>query len=53
MKKVALLSFALLLLATAAFGQALTQADRDKGLQYLQQTRDGVVPPPRDSRKCR
>jgi len=31
MKKVALLSFALLLLATAAFGQALTQADRDKG----------------------
>jgi len=26
-----------------AFGQALTQADRDKGTQYLEQTRDGVV----------
>jgi len=26
-----------------AFGQTLTQADRDKGEQYLQQTRDGVV----------
>jgi hypothetical protein len=26
-----------------AFSQTLTQADREKGLQYLQQTRDGVV----------
>lgn len=42
MKKVAFLSV-LLFLATAAFSQTLSQADRDKGLQYLQQTRDGVV----------
>ncbi len=41
MKKVMLLSFALLL--TTAFGQTLTPADRDKGLQHLQQTRDGVI----------
>jgi hypothetical protein len=33
---------AVLLLSTA-FGQTLTQADREKGLQYLEQTRDGVV----------
>jgi uncharacterized damage-inducible protein DinB len=26
-----------------AFGQTLTQADREKGEQYLEQTRDGVV----------
>lgn len=43
MKKVARLSFALLLLASAALAQTLTSADRDKGLQYLQQTRDSVV----------
>lgn len=32
-----------LLLASTAFGQTLSQADREKGLQYLDQTRDGVV----------
>jgi len=26
-----------------AFGQGLTQADRDRGVEYLQKTRDGVV----------
>jgi hypothetical protein len=31
------------LLASTAFGQTLTQADREKGLQYLEQTRDAVV----------
>ncbi len=31
------------LLVSSAFGQTLTQADREKGLQYLEQTRDGVV----------
>ncbi len=31
------------LLASTAFAQTLTQADREKGLQYLEQTRDGVV----------
>lgn len=34
---------ALLLLATAALAQTLSPTDKDKGLQYLQQTRDGVV----------
>jgi hypothetical protein len=36
MKKVTLLFAALLFLATAAFGQALTQADRERGVKYLQ-----------------
>jgi uncharacterized damage-inducible protein DinB len=43
MKKVSLVLSALLFLGTAAFGQALTQADRERGVKYLQQTRDGVV----------
>jgi uncharacterized damage-inducible protein DinB len=43
MKKVSLLLCALLLLSISSFGQTLTQADRDKGVQYLQQTRDGVA----------
>jgi hypothetical protein len=32
-----------LLLAASAFSQTLTQEDRDKGVQYLEQTRDGVA----------
>ena len=32
-----------LLLFTTAFAQQLTQADRDKGVAYLQQTEDGVA----------
>ena len=43
MKKLSVLSSALLFLSMAAFGQTLTQADRDKGVQYLEQTRDGIV----------
>jgi uncharacterized damage-inducible protein DinB len=43
MKKVSLLLGALLLLSIAAFGQSLTQADRDRAAKYLEQTRDGVV----------
>ncbi|HXX01045.1 MAG TPA: DinB family protein [Candidatus Acidoferrales bacterium] len=43
MKKVVLPCLTLLLLAATAFGQTLTQADRDRGLQSLEQTRDGVV----------
>lgn len=43
MKKVSLLLCTLLFLATTAFGQALTPADRDKAVKYLQQTCDGVV----------
>src|SRR6266404_5861684 len=42
-KKLSVLSSALLFLSMAAFGQTLTQADREKGAQYLEQTRDGVV----------
>ncbi|HLV88645.1 MAG TPA: DinB family protein [Candidatus Sulfotelmatobacter sp.] len=33
----------ILLVAASAFSQTLTQADREKGVQYLQQTRDGVA----------
>lgn len=43
MKKVSLLLSALLIVSSAAFAQTLSQTDKDKGLQYLQQTRDGVV----------
>ena len=43
MKRVSLLLCALLVLSIAGFGQTLTPADREKGAQYLQQTRDGVV----------
>jgi len=31
------------LIGTAGFGQTLTQADRDKGVKYLEKTRDGVI----------
>ncbi len=43
MKKFVLPMLTLVLLAAVAFGQTLTQADRDRGVQYLEQTRDGVV----------
>ena len=43
MKKVFLPCLTLVLTAATAFGQTLTQADRDRGLQSLEQTRDGVV----------
>src|SRR5690242_9704583 len=43
MKKVSLLLSTLLLLSIAALGQSLTQADRDRAVKYLEQTRDGVV----------
>jgi hypothetical protein len=43
MTKFSLFLGALLFLSIAAFGQTLTQADREKGAQYLEQTRDGVV----------
>jgi hypothetical protein len=42
MKKVSL-SCALLILSAAAFAQTLAPADLEKGVHYLQQTRDGVV----------
>src|SRR3954468_21685001 len=42
-KKTSLLTCALLLLSTVAFGQELTKADRERGVKYLEQTRDGVI----------
>jgi uncharacterized damage-inducible protein DinB len=42
-KRTALIATAVLLLATMSFGQALTEADKDKGIHYLEQTRDGVA----------
>jgi hypothetical protein len=43
MKRGPLLLNALLVLSASAYCQTLTQAERDKGVQYLQQTRDGVI----------
>jgi len=43
MKKVSSLLCTLLLMGVASFGQSLTQADRDKGIKYLEQTRDAIV----------
>lgn len=43
MKKVAMIFSALLVLASVSFGQSQSTADRDKGVKYLDQTRDGVV----------
>lgn len=43
MKKTCLHLGLVTLLSAVAFGQALTQAERDKGDQYLGQTRDGVI----------
>jgi hypothetical protein len=42
-RRVTQLCGVLLLFASTAFAQTLSGADREKGLQYLQQTRDGVV----------
>ena len=43
MKKALLLACALVCFCSASFGQALTAADREKGVKYLEQTRDAVV----------
>jgi hypothetical protein len=43
MKKVSLFIGAVLFLGTVAFGQELAQADREHGMKYLEQTRDGLV----------
>jgi len=42
-KRISLLLCALALFSATAFAQELSQADRDKGVQYLEQTRDDVV----------
>lgn len=43
MRKVLLLVCAAICFGPAVYGQALTQADRDKGVKYLEQTRDAIV----------
>lgn len=43
MKKLSLLLCALLFAGVAASAKELSKADRDKGIQYLEQTRDAVV----------
>lgn len=43
MKKILLLACALVCFSSTSFGQALTPADREKGVKYLEQTRDAVV----------
>jgi len=48
MKKVLWITCGLFSLASAAFGQTLTQADRDRGVKYLEQTRDGVIAATKD-----
>jgi hypothetical protein len=48
MKKVLWITCALVFLTATAFGQTLTQADRDRGVKYLEQTRDGVIAATKD-----
>lgn len=43
MRKHSLLVTALLVLVSTTFAQTLSPADRDRAVQYLEQTRDGVV----------
>ncbi len=43
MKKAALFLSAVLCLSTIAFAQSLSPEDRDRGVQYLEQTRQGVI----------
>lgn len=43
MKRFVFAFCALIFAATAAHGQQLSAADRDKGVAYLEKTRDGVV----------
>jgi hypothetical protein len=43
MKRLFTLACALMLVGAAASAQELSQADRDKGVQYLEQTRDDVA----------
>jgi hypothetical protein len=43
MKKAALFLSAVLCLSTIAFAQSLSPEDRDKGVQYFEQTRQGII----------
>jgi uncharacterized damage-inducible protein DinB len=48
MKKALWIAVALVCLASTAFGQTLTQAERDRGVKYLEQTRDAIVAATKD-----
>ena len=43
MRKTILLLCAAVLLAPTIFAQTLSQSDREKGIKYLEQTRDAIV----------
>jgi hypothetical protein len=43
MKKVAAFLSAVLFLTTIAFAQSLSPEDRDKGVKYFEQTREGII----------
>jgi hypothetical protein len=43
MRKVLLLVCAALCLGTVTFGQALSSADRDRGVKYLEEKRDAII----------
>ena len=43
MKKALMAVCAILCFASGLFGQTLTQAERDRGVKYLEQTRDAVI----------
>src|SRR6202451_4703042 len=48
MRKSLLIMCAAVCLGPAVFGQALTQADRDRGVKYLEQTRDAIIAATKD-----
>ena len=48
MKKALRITCGLFFLASTALSQTLTQADRDRGVKYLEQTRDGVIAATKD-----
>jgi hypothetical protein len=48
MRKALLLMCVAVCLGPAVFGQALAQADRDRGVKYLEQTRDGIIAATKD-----
>src|ERR1700677_2742352 len=48
MRKSLLIMCAAVCLGPAVFGQALTQADRDRGVKYLEQPRDAIIAATKD-----
>src|SRR5271156_6269164 len=48
MRKALLIMCGAVCQGSATFGQALTHADRDRGVKYLEQTRDGIIAATKD-----